>query len=181
MKIRIFLLALIILLGSCMSSGEVRKKAKDPNAGVATIASELRYQFLASLKAQGGKLPARLAILNIINEDGTNSQLGRLITDRLGKELFDPKTFQLLERDRLNRVIGEQDFQASGLVLNDQIVSIGKLSGAEYLALGQLVFQDQEFLLNIRIVSLGGVICATADIVFDSDNETYSKYKESVK
>ncbi|MGJ4747949.1 CsgG/HfaB family protein [Leptospira sp. SA-E8] len=180
MKIRIFLLA-VIILSSCVSSGEVKKKAKDPNAGVASIASELRYQFLSSLKAQGGKLPARLAILNIINEDGTNSQLGRLVTDRLGKELFDPKTFQLLERDRLNRVIGEQDFQASGLVLNDQIVSIGKLSGAEYLALGQLVFQDQEFLLNIRIVSLGGVICATADIVFDSDNETYSKYKESVK
>lgn len=181
MKIRIFLLASIFILGSCVSSGEVKKKAKDPNAGVASIASELRYQFLTSLKAQGGKLPARLAILHIVNEDGTNSQLGKLVTDRLGKDLFDPKTFLLLERDKLNRVIGEQDFQASGLVLNDQIVSIGKLSGAEYLALGQLVFRDQEFLLNIRIVSLGGVICATADIVFDSDNETYSKYKESVK
>ncbi|TGK03934.1 curli assembly protein CsgG [Leptospira semungkisensis] len=181
MKNSIALLVSLFLFANCASGQGTRPKAKDPNAAAATIASELRYQFLSSLKAQGGKLPARLGILDIINEEGKSSQLGRMISDRLSKELFDPKTFILLERDRLNQVIGEQTFQETGLVLSDQIVSAGKLSGAEYLTLGQIVFQDQVFLLNIRIVSLGGVICATADILFDSDDDTYSKYKESIK
>ncbi|TGK01902.1 curli assembly protein CsgG [Leptospira langatensis] len=177
----LFPFVFLFLLIDCASGPGTKLKAKDPNSATATIASELRYQFLASLKAQGGKLPARLGILDIINEEGKNSQLGRMISDRLSKELFDPKTFILLERDRLNRVVGEQTFQETGLVLSDQIVSAGKLFGAEYLTLGQVVFQDQVFLLNIRIVSLSGVICATADILFDSDDDTYSKYKESIK
>ncbi len=180
MKTVIIFIGILICLGGCVSVPG-RAKAKDPDGGVRTLASELRYQFAASIKAQGGKSPSRLGILNVINEDGANSQLGRIITDRLGKELFDPKTFILLERDKLNRVIGEQSFQETGLVLNDQIVSAGQLSGAEYLLLGQLLFQDQEFLLNVRIVSLSGVIYATADILFESDDQTYSKYKESIK
>lgn len=177
----LFLIGAIgILLIDCSSLG-TKNKAPDLESAVKTVAGDLKNQFVASAKSQGGKIPGRLGILNIVNGDGSKSQLGGILTDKLTKELFDPNVFILLERDRLNRVVGEQTFQESGLVLSDQVISLGKLSGAEYLLLGQILFEDQDFLLNLRIVSLAGIILATTEVRFDSNDETFSKFRERIQ
>ncbi|PJZ70924.1 curli assembly protein CsgG [Leptospira perolatii] len=165
---------------SCASISKNNKFSDFPDA-IQSLSGDLRTQFESSVKASGGKVPAKLAVLNIANEDGIISNLGRSLTDKMIRELFQSKTFILLERDRLNKIIGEQSFQKSGLVLSDEMVSIGKLSGAEYLLLGQISFQDQDFLLNVRIVSLSGVILATSEVVFASNDETFSKFREVSK
>lgn len=177
---RIYLWIVFGLVASGCASLGTRGKASDPPSAVKIVASDLKSQFKASIAAQSGKLPGRLGMMNIVNGDGSKSRLGAILADRLTKELFEPGIFLLLERDRLNRVIGEQTFQESGLVLSDQTASIGRLAGAEYLLLGQIVFEDQDFLLSLRIVSLSGVIFAAAEVRFDSDDDTYSQFRSSI-
>ncbi|EMO04092.1 hypothetical protein LEP1GSC116_0673 [Leptospira interrogans serovar Icterohaemorrhagiae str. Verdun HP] len=95
--------------------------------------------------------------------------------------MYDPGKIVLVEKSQLGRLIDEQSFQKSGLILSNQNLEIGRLSGADLILLGTVQFDDQSFLLQLRVVSLqSGEILAVAESVFDSDDSLYNQYR-SVK
>ncbi|EMG01094.1 curli production assembly/transport component CsgG domain protein [Leptospira borgpetersenii str. 200701203] len=114
----------------------------------------------------------------MLNENGLVTVLGTTISSQLLPQMYEPEKIALVEKSQLGRLINEQSFQKSGLVLSDQNSEIGKLSGTDLLLLGVVQFNDQTFLLQLRVVSLqSGEILALSESVFDSDDTLYSQYR----
>lgn len=119
----------------------------------------------------------KLAVLPLFNESGAITILGTTISSRLLSKMYDPGKIVLVEKSQLGRLIDEQSFQKSGLILSNQNLEIGRLSGADLILLGTIQFDDQSFLLQLRVVSLqSGEILAVAESVFDSDDSLYNQY-----
>ncbi|MCH1913923.1 CsgG/HfaB family protein [Leptospira noguchii] len=183
MKYYIFIIFFLLsFLVECTSGYRFEKKKipKSLDVVLQEVSDLLKKQIETSSKnlSPEKKNMFKLAVLPLFNENGLITALGTTISSRLITKMYDPGKILLVEKSQLGRLIDEQSFQKSGLVLSNQNLEIGRLSGADLILLGTVQFDDQSFLLQLRIVSLqSGEILAVTESVFDSDDSLYNQYR----
>ena len=69
---------------------------------------------------------------------GNNWDVGKGISDEFTTELLNTKKFRLIERERINKVIEEQNFGQSGRVDIKSAAKIGKILGVDFLVMGRV-------------------------------------------
>ncbi|HYR28027.1 MAG TPA: CsgG/HfaB family protein [Thermoanaerobaculia bacterium] len=89
------------------------------------------------------------------------SGVGRDLADMLTNELAGTGKFKVVERAKLGPVLEEQDLAASGRVSKSTGAKIGKLTGAQYLIMGQLSAFESDVKgtgggVSFRGISVGG-------------------------
>jgi TolB-like protein len=110
---------------------------------------------LAIKKAAGGlinALPAgsRVSLLNIsASEKDTTDVVIREITDSLVMG-----NITVLDRQNLNLIEAEQQYQASGMVSDDAYVSLGKMLGVDTIVTFSITGQGSQRKLTVRSVSV---------------------------
>lgn len=81
--------------------------------------------------------------------------LSKGITDMLITELSESPAIQVVERNRLQKVLEEQDLTTAGRVDKETAVRIGKILGARHLLLGGFVIDPrQNMRLDLRAVNV---------------------------
>jgi TolB-like protein len=144
-SINLLLIILIASYFSCLksvaSSGDFNKKMKS---------------FAGELKLKYGNPPKkkRLAVIPFVNEGGKRSHLGVYIANSLQEYIFDKNLFTLLERDRLDSILGEFRFNQSGLVAKLSEKKLGKLLGADIVLLGTIADNTNSFKITGKITDL---------------------------
>ncbi|HEV8718921.1 MAG TPA: CsgG/HfaB family protein [Candidatus Binatia bacterium] len=93
---------------------------------------------IASAQAESYNGPkARIAVLDFQDKMSSSGQYnaayGRGMSDMLNTALFQTNRYIVLERDKLQEVIGEQNLGASGRVKKGTAAAIGEIEGAELL------------------------------------------------
>jgi len=86
---------------------------------------------------------------------------GRDLAGMLANELASTEKFRMVERDKLDHVLEEQDLAASGRVAKSSAAKIGKLTGAQYLVMGTVSSFEEKTQgggggISFRGISLGG-------------------------
>jgi TolB-like protein len=113
----------------------------------------------------------RLAILDFENISGIAKYdgLGKAMSSMLISDIeanVSPKRLQLVERAQIQKVLKEQNFQASGSVNKNTAVQAGKLLGVNYLLIGDVYILNDELIINARLTNT-----ETGDIVFSKKQE----------
>jgi len=88
-------------------------------------------------------------------------QVGKDMADMLANELMGTKKFNVVERQKLNAVITEQDLAASGRVRKGTGAKTGQLTGAKYLVSGTVTSYEEGTAstgggLSFKGIRLGG-------------------------
>lgn len=88
-------------------------------------------------------------------------QVGRDMADMLANELMGTKKFKVVERQKINAVIAEQDLAASGRVRKGSGAATGQMTGAQYLVTGTVTSYSEDVAstgggLSFKGISLGG-------------------------
>ncbi|MBM9500641.1 penicillin-binding protein activator LpoB [Leptospira sp. 201903071] len=183
MKHSIFIIFFLsFFLSFCANSGrpEKRNLPKELSIVLQELSSSLKKQIRINRESSlpDRKNSLKMAILPLLNENGSVTDLGSYIAGQLLIQMNEPGKLILVEKSQLNRLIDEQTFQKSGLVLSDKSLEIGKISGADLILLGSVQFSDQTFVLQLRVVSLqSGEILALGEGVFDSNDALYDQYR----
>lgn len=68
--------------------------------------------------------------------------LSKEMANLISNQLVNYSQFIVVERERLNSIMGEIKLSSSGLVASNQVIQIGNLTGAEYLLTGQILNAD---------------------------------------
>ena len=125
----------------------------------------IKRAFFASLLllGSGAALADRpvLAVAEFTN-DATNvgwwgGGIGRELGSMLASELAAINAFTIVERERIDHVLQEQDFAASGRVRPDTAAEIGQLTGAQYIVMGTVTDYSEETRRSRGGVSIGGM------------------------
>jgi len=87
--------------------------------------------------------------------------VGRELGDMLANELAGTEKFKIVEREKLNKVLDEQDLADSGRVAKSTGAKIGKLTGAQYLVVATLSAFENDVKgtgggIGFRGISVGG-------------------------
>lgn len=104
-----------------------------------------------------------IAIHNFSNLDGTESDFGRFLAEELTTRLFLEGSFQVVERQRLSKIISEHKLFSEGIVDPASAKELGKLSGAEALMIGTITDLGGTVRINARLISTEtGLVFAAA-------------------
>lgn len=106
-----------------------------------------------------------LAVAEFTN-DATNAGwwgggIGRELASMLASELAAINAFTIVERERIDHILREQDFGASGRVRSDSAAEIGQLTGAQYIVVGTVTDYSENTRrtaggINMRGINIGG-------------------------
>jgi TolB-like protein len=113
----------------------------------------------------------RVAILDFDNISGIAKYdgLGKAMSSMLISDIeanVSPKRLQLVERAQIQKVLKEQNFQASGSVNKSTAVQAGQILGVSYLLVGDIYILNDQLIINARLTNT-----ETGDIVFAKNQE----------
>lgn len=79
-------------------------------------------------------------------------EYGAKVTDLLFASLAARPEFYLVERSEMQKLQDEQELNLSGMVVSDQAVQVGKLTGAKLLITGSVIESDNALLLVGKVI-----------------------------
>jgi TolB-like protein len=123
------------------------------------LAVTLPLAGTAAGQAQPGDGRATVAVMYFTNSalvhHGEYEPLSKGITEMLITELAASPALQVVERDRLQKLLEEQNLAESGKVDKETAVALGKILGARHLLMGGFVIDPRENMrLDLRAVNV---------------------------
>jgi TolB-like protein len=113
----------------------------------------------ASGQSQAGDTRATVAVMYFTNSalvrHDEYEPLSKGITEMLITELSASPALQVVERDRLQKLLEEQNLAESGKVDKETAVALGKILGARHMLMGGFVIDPRETMrLDVRAVDV---------------------------
>ena len=113
----------------------------------------------------------KVAILDFENTSGIAKYdgLGKAMSSMLITDIeanVSPKRLQLVERSQIQKILKEQNFQATSAVDKTSSVKAGKLLGVKYLLVGDIYILNDVLVINARLTDT-----ETGDIKFSKKQE----------
>jgi curli biogenesis system outer membrane secretion channel CsgG len=102
-----------------------------------------------------------LAVAEFKNQTGAawwRSGVGWELSDMLTNELASTEKFKMVERNKLQSILGEQDLAASGRIRQGTGAKIGQVTGAQYLVTGTVSSYQEKTEGMGGGISFGGVL-----------------------
>ncbi len=85
----------------------------------------------------------KVAILEVVDRQGNVSYANKLILrSSLAKAITNTPGYEAYDRTDMDAILGEQNFQRTGMVSNDQIKRLGEMTGAKYVLVAEAAVVD---------------------------------------
>lgn len=86
----------------------------------------------------------KVAILETVDKVGSVSYAHKLmLRANLAKAITNTPGYEAYDRTDIDAIMGEQDFQRTGMVSDDQIKRLGEITGADYILVAEAVKVDE--------------------------------------
>ena len=151
-----------IFLTALMAAGWGSLRAEKSDKSQAADLVKLSEKLQDGLK---DRINIKLAVLEFAYTDGKTSQGPVVIQERLTTALAQNKKIVLIERNLLEKVLGELKLDASGTVSEESVKKIGQVLGADAVVTGTLNdLGEEETEINARVVETetGKILSASA-------------------
>ena len=87
----------------------------------------------------------RVAILETVDKENKVTYANKLILRaNLSKAITNTAGYEAYDRTDIDAIMGEQNFQRTGMVSNDQIKRLGEMTGANYILVAEAVVVDSK-------------------------------------
>lgn len=87
----------------------------------------------------------KVAILETVDREGKVSYANKLILrSNLAKAITNTPGYEAYDRTDMDAILGEQNFQRTGLVSDEQIKRLGEMTGADYVLVAEAAVIDAE-------------------------------------
>jgi len=148
LKARSFLcLSLTALLVSCSSSKTTVKENTFEKGKMEVSTVELPEPHMADVI---------VAILPFKNNspDKSLDSTGAILSELISAQMSTYKGFKIVERQRLEEVLGELKLAQTGIIDQSTAIQIGKMLGANVMALGSFSKLGKKVLVTMRLVKV---------------------------
>lgn len=142
LRVSTFVLALLAILPAAAQAQQIEQAV-----GV------LSDQILESLHAQG---KTNVAVVELTDLSGQVTPLGRLVSEELISQLFHRggKELKLIERSKLDAVLGEQKLGVTGLLEKQHVEAFGRILGVQAILTGSIAVLQDRVRINIRLIGV---------------------------
>lgn len=113
------------------------------------------FLFCLSLTAAAQNQIKRVAILETVDKEGTISYMKLLqFRSNLTTAITNTEGYEGYDRADLKQIIGEQNFQRTGLVSDADIKKIGQFTGAQYVLIAEAAVDGNNMFITAKIIDV---------------------------
>lgn len=114
---------------------------------------DLAGQILDSLQAEG---KTKIAVIELTDLSGQVTPLGRLVAEEMISQLFTRggTRLKLVERAKLDEVLGEQRLGVKGLLEKQNVETFGRILGVQAILTGTVAVFDDRVRINARLIAV---------------------------
>jgi len=143
------------LFAACASTADGKAPAEEGKSGITGLTLQDAIErsaerVTADLKAGSRVTQYRVALIAF---ESPNDRISAHILEELAGALFD-RGIEVADRQNLEYVLGELDFQMSGYVSDESALSIGKFLGAQMVITGQLRYLGDTYRFQVNAVNV---------------------------
>jgi len=109
--------------------------------------------FIIMTSALFGANVMTLAVLDLRSEE-VPSIVVNAVSDIVRTEFVNIANFRVVERDQMDSVFEEQNFQLSGLTDESSAVKIGEILSAQKVVIGEINMIEKSYVISLRIVDV---------------------------
>jgi len=145
---------------------------------VDTVVSELTAELFMEIPRDEDY---KIAVADFLNQGNQKTQLSNFISENITIALINEsgQNIKVLERQRLNSVLEEQDRMTSGVLKQETSEKIGELLGADSIIIGKYYNIKKEIHLIAKLVSIEtGYIHSAIKLVLEKDEIIHSMLGE---
>ncbi len=96
----------------------------------------------------------KVAVLNAVIGEGVDSSVMNPVTDKVVEQLVASKQYLVLDRENVDSILKEREFQYSGLVSDEEVSKAGKYLGAEYVVVIRVEKKDDTYFVSFRMMEV---------------------------
>jgi Mg-chelatase subunit ChlD/TolB-like protein len=120
----------------------------------------------------GSRIKGTIAISGFSTEEGKKSDLVTLLNETALLEVAKHKTVQVVERDRLDMVLKEQEYALSDLMDTEKAIQVGKLLTVHHILTGSVIEMPNSVVIFGRIINVEtGEIESVAQVIVTKNRE----------
>lgn len=132
------ILIFALLLSACTSTPiESVPSSTAPNVGNISMPSGWDDSVIDKIKA-GKSTKKVLAVLDFEGNEKLKGKVDLKMSDMLVTSLVKSARFEIVERNKIDKVFQEQNFGMSGMIDPNSAAEVGRLIGAEYVVFGSI-------------------------------------------
>ncbi|MDD5066809.1 MAG: FlgO family outer membrane protein [bacterium] len=152
-----YIITIFLFLICCATNPAQKVNAREESqeADFSAIVAEMALRNI-------GKLPnKRVVVFDFTDIDGNEMETGKLLAEQVTTRLVSVTGLIVVERQQLNKVLKEQELNASGATEN-QDEELGKLLNADAIISGTLAQINENEEMNARMIDIttGEIYCA---------------------
>ncbi len=138
-----------------------------------TIPAIAFFLVMSCTASAQSNIHKRVAVFDF-DEKGDNVQkdIGEIATNHLITELIKTGRVNVLERQELKRILDEQQFNMSGLVLDGSAVEVGKMCGVNIIISGVVYSADKKWGITLKMISTEDASIMMAESLEAKDAES---------
>lgn len=115
------------------------------------MAANLGEEVAAQKVKKAAQAPA-LVVLDFDLAGKDKGHHGELLADLVTVGIG--SAFPVLERKQLQKILAEQELHLKGFISPEQVVRVGKLTGAKLLVAGRATVVEKNWLVTVRVISV---------------------------
>jgi TolB-like protein len=89
-----------------------------------------------------------------LDANGVTQAEAKALTDRLRIELFNASVFLVMERDKMNKILDEMEFQMSGCTSDECVVEVGRIVGVKKIIAGSVSKVGEIYSVSLRLIDV---------------------------
>jgi len=158
-----FIFAVIFILGISLQAQEKFKLLDSAITQDSTVLSATAVDSVDKLiESVPQKVKTAVAVLEL-DPNGVSEPEARALSDRLRIEIFNADVYEVMERDKMNRILDEMQFHLNDCTSDECAIEIGRLIGVSKIIAGSISKVGEYFTVSARLIDVEtGRIEATA-------------------
>lgn len=129
--------------------------------------------LLSTLSLFAAEEKITVAIFTLENKTGIDAEQAEQITNYLSRSITSNPIFNVVEREKIQKVFEEQNFQLSGMVDDNQIIEFGKMLAAQQLLMGSVGKLFGKIVISLKLVSAESGQIILADTIYTEEKQIF--------
>lgn len=113
-----------------------------------------------------------------LNKKAQEVALGDLISETFTSKLVNSRSFKIIEREQLDKVVREMEMNQTGFIEASDAIAVGKMLHADAIITGSVALLNNQIQINARIIEIESAYVLDADT--QSDTYTLKKMNKIV-
>jgi len=151
---RVFISALFFLTGMLVAQEKYKLLNNEPLPD--TVSFEVQSVSESEQDTQKiSPIIHKIAVAVLeLDPNGVSEPEARALSDRLRIEIFNAGVYEVMERDKMNRILDEMQFQISDCTTDECAVEIGKMIGVKKIIAGSISKVGEYFTVSARLIDV---------------------------